>query len=276
MPLFQSLVQAGVRVVPRGWAHVLKAAGRVFPPFHRYEVVTKRGDTLVVDLRYKMCAPYVLYGEIPHDRGVDTLMRYVVQEGHACVDVGANIGYYTRLLSDLAGERGRVTAIEPIPDAVRLLRQNTAGRANVTLVTAALSDHAGEADFYLASTEDMSSLSATAGTHRLRVQLTTLDALLETAERVDFIKIDVEGFEYQVLRGGLSVLAKHQPIVAFELTQRYIDEYGYDLGDFRELLAPLEYSLHFLDHSGTGHTLLSATRSNDAVAVPGAKRHLFN
>lgn len=251
------------------------AAGRAYPALRDYEVDTAAGDRIVVDLRYRMCAPYVLYGEIPNDQGVDRLMRLAVRPGDVCVDVGANIGYYTRLLSRLVGPTGRVVAYEPYPPAFDLLRRNSARLPNVRIVQAALSDAPGEADLFVARTEDMSSLSASAGRSHVRVRLETLDALHTEVPRVDFIKIDVEGFEYAVLGGGLELLRLYRPIVTFELTRRYIDRFGHDIEDFRALLQPLGYSIHWLDHHGVGASLLTTTRSNDAVAVPEERMSTF-
>lgn len=275
VPLLQTLVQVGARVIPRGWSHIAMSLGRLHPRFQRYSIVTTRGDRLILDLRQRMCTPYLLYGEIPHDQGVDRIIRAVVREGNVCVDVGANIGYYTRLLSDLVGTTGRVTAFEPLPEALRLLHQNVSGRPNVRVMEAAVSDSASTSRFFVARAEDMSSLSPTAGARNLDVRTITLDSALADVTRLDFVKIDVEGFEYQVLSGALSVLRKHEPIVVFELTQRYINAYGRDIGDFAQLLRPLDYEVHWLSQARDGH-ILTPFRSNDAVAIPRSKVQLLS
>jgi FkbM family methyltransferase len=275
VPRFQSLARVGVKIVPRGWSAVFKAAARVFPPFREYEIDLSRGGTLIVDLRYKMCAPYVLYAGLPHERGLDTLMRYLVRPGDVCVDVGASIGYYTCLLSDLVGPNGLVFAYEPIPAALQILRRNVEGRKNVRVVDAALSDRAGQAEFFIASAEDMSSLAPDPERVCLQVRLETLDEVVRRVSQADFIKIDVEGFEYTVLRGGEKLLRRFRPTIVFELTKRYIDQFGHDIDDFRGLLEPLGYTLHWLNHMGEGRHLLGTDRSNDVVAVPPQRMGAF-
>jgi FkbM family methyltransferase len=275
VPRFQSIVQAGAKIVPRGWSIALKAATRLYPRLREYEIELRRGGKLFVDMRYKMCVPYILYGELPHERGVDRLIRYLVRPGDVCVDVGASIGYYTQLLSEIVGPKGLVIAYEPIPAALRILQRNVAANTNVRIIDAALSNRSGEADFFIASAEDMSSLAPTSGRASIRVRLETLDALLSQVPSVDFVKIDVEGFEYEVLQGGMEVLRQFRPSLTFELTKQFIDRFGHDMEDFCALLEPLGYTLYWLDNAREGPLLAGADRSNAALAVPAERMHAF-
>jgi hypothetical protein len=121
----------------------------------------------------------------------------------------------------------------------------------------------------------MSSLSSTAGETAERVKVVTLDSLRERFSRVDFIKIDVEGFELSVLRGAQRLLEEHLPIVCFELTPLYSKRYGYGVDDFWHLLRPLGYTLKWINQSRDQGKLITSIPSNEAVAIPASRIQQF-
>jgi FkbM family methyltransferase len=138
-------------------------------------------------------------------------LQEAVAPGMRVVDVGANVGLYTLLLAHLAGPGGHVYAVEPEPVLFRTLCSNCRrnGAANVTTLNCALGAAAGRTVFYRSAFN--------CGDNRLgglgwkgqgvEVNLARLDDLLP-APRVDFIKMDVQGYELQVLRGMDRVFAE--------------------------------------------------------------------
>jgi FkbM family methyltransferase len=139
-------------------------------------------------------------------------LQQVIAPGMRIADVGANVGLYTLLLSRLAGPGGHVYAIEPEPVLFRTLCHNCRGNraGNVTPLNCALGAAAGRTVFY------RSALNC--GDNRLgglgwegqgvEVSLARLDDLLP-APRLDFIKMDVQGYELQALRGMNRVFAEN-------------------------------------------------------------------
>ncbi len=147
----------------------------------------------------------------------------LVEPGDVCVDAGANSGWYTLLFSELTGPDGEVHAFEPDPRAFAQLRDNVAlsrSRSVVRLNNVALGRSSGTLPLYTAYNTQLSSLhpispdflprqgepSASGG--QCQVPVTTLDAYAGMAglERVDVIKLDVEGSEFDVLRGGERII----------------------------------------------------------------------
>ncbi|BBZ76990.1 hypothetical protein MANY_23270 [Mycolicibacterium anyangense] len=137
------------------------------------------------------------------------LLRHL-REGDVCVDAGANIGYFSALLAQRVGPGGKVIAIEAAPGTARLLRKNlqlNGVDAVVEVIEAACAPQRGEMTFYLHPTVDgCSRLTPPAKgdwDHRkglewipVTVQADTLSALVGAdADRVSFLKVDVEGAE---------------------------------------------------------------------------------
>ncbi len=172
------------------------------------------------------------YRQIPDGADLtDVVLRAlesVVGPDSVCLDVGANIGLYCLGLSQLAPD-GRVYAFEPSPGALQWLRRNLEANdvTNVEVVEAAVSDRVGtvgfhDVPFFTAGsfTADESShlASEAVGSTLVEVPCTTLDAFVESSgvERVDVIKIDVEGAELSVLEGAKGILDQHRPTVVME------------------------------------------------------------
>lgn len=160
------------------------------------------------------------------------VVRKLVAPGSVAVDLGANIGVYTKALSELVGAHGTVISVEPIPQTFALLSRNvrSLGLANVTCVNVAVSNVNGEAvmelpdnvtggtNFYQARLVDGSDNGSVVGKHRARVSTTTLDTLTRRLGSVGFVKCDVEGFELACLMGAGTVLGSHSPAWLMEVS----------------------------------------------------------
>ncbi len=126
--------------------------------------------------------------------------------GDVVVDVGAFVGLYTIALAKRVGPHGSVVAFEPDPTNFAWLQRHVVlnrVQHHVTLVRAAVADRAGEAGFLSRDNESHLGDVQKGG---LRVPVTTLDEEFPT-QRVDLLKVDVEGHEEQVLRGGMRLLS---------------------------------------------------------------------
>ena len=134
-----------------------------------------------------------------------------VRVGDVVWDVGANVGLYTELFAEKAGPGGAVVAIEPTPASADRCRAIAAKYPNVTVVQAAISDTPGEATFTLeadptSTTNRMGAAGAT-DSNTIRVEVLTGDALVGRMGRPpNVIKLDIEGFEIEALRGMARVL----------------------------------------------------------------------
>jgi FkbM family methyltransferase len=153
-----------------------------------------------------------------------------VMKGDLCFDVGANLGDRTEAFVRLGG---RVVAIEPQDFCMEQLRRRYRNNSNVILVQKAVGDKEGKAELMLSKWHTISSLSrewiravqasgrfaAYTWDNTATVPMTTLDKLIEEYGRPVFCKIDVEGFEFQVVK-GLSVTIR---ALSFEFVPEFID-----------------------------------------------------
>jgi FkbM family methyltransferase len=159
------------------------------------------------------------------------IVRRLVARDTTAIDLGANIGVYTRALSELTGPRGRVVSVEPVADTFAILSRNvrTLRMTNVTLVNAAVSDksemvsmvvpsyESGGANFYKAQVV-ASEPDPTQTARHVRVRSMTLDEIVSACDRISFVKCDVEGHELKCLTGAASVIANHHPAWLIEVS----------------------------------------------------------
>jgi FkbM family methyltransferase len=172
----------------------------------------------------------------------EDLVRSVVKSGDYCIDVGANIGTFTKLFSECVGVDGRVFSFEPMPQTFDTLSAviRSYKLTNASAHCCAVSDHEGKSwmnlarwpsgriNFYQCSLSSIAADASTDGTIRPEVEMITIDSL--NLPRVNFMKIDVEGHELEVLRGAEQVLCRFRPYLLVEVTSPKTVEYLSSLG----------------------------------------------
>jgi len=190
------------------------------------ETLVKRslfGHGISVDVSRSTAQQLLL---VEGERFVDErhLLRRLLRPGMTAVDVGANIGYYLLLLQQKIGPTGRAICIEPsienLPELRRTISDN--GFRNVDLHAVALGDHEGSIGFRAGINGGVSDPDQGAA-HVVRV--CRLDELIK--EPIHFLKVDVEGYEGQVLAGAESLLHEHRPILFLELHPHMVGAFGF-------------------------------------------------
>lgn len=165
------------------------------------------GDPYLAHLSDGAEAPFTLFCQ-----------KYLRQDSVA-IDVGANIGV-TALILDSLLPSGKIIAIEAGPRLAKVLQVNLAenNAKNVSVIQAAVSDRDGSVNFFEASAYGFMCDDDVKDHPTTRVPMTTVDNIVEThgLDRVDFIKIDVEGFEDRVLAGATKTIECFQPIIILE------------------------------------------------------------
>jgi FkbM family methyltransferase len=176
--------------------------------------------------------------------------------GMTVVDVGANVGYYTLLAASYVGVSGKVLAIEPSPYAYGRLQEAVAanGLSQVVTLRLALGSTDGEMTLYSPPSDNHTPSMIFAGqAGGIGVQVSTLDNCLKewNVEVVDLLKLDVEGFEPQILAGALPTLKSGRiRAILCELNDWWLRQAG---SSTDELAAFIE-SNDFVDAFGSGHS----------------------
>lgn len=157
--------------------------------------------------------------------------KELVKEGEAVIDIGANVGIYTKILSERVTAQGRVYSIEPVPQTFSLLTHcvKRLGLSNVKLLNIGISDSkrsvsmvvppyaSGGENFYMAHIVLGSHKDASENTFQVKVQ--TLDSIfLEADEKITFIKCDVEGHEWPVICGARKIIETTRPAWLIEIS----------------------------------------------------------
>jgi FkbM family methyltransferase len=205
----------------------------------------------------------------------------VVGPGSVCLDAGAAAGLYSLALSRLAGPSGEVHSIEPLSFAHPVWRRVLLTRdyQNVRYHAMALGAEPGPGvmsvpmgryvpvtgrSFLAGMTTDLGPNAEFAGHEEVPVAVDTMDALIERAglTRLDFIKIDVEGAELHVLRGGERSIKEFRPSILVEIEARHTARYQYTPGDIVGWLVERGYSMYTWRHGWQPASQVSVDRRN--------------
>ncbi len=154
-----------------------------------------------------------------YDKETSKVMRKILKKDSNCIDIGAYRGDILREMLKTAPQ-GKVFAFEPVPENYQYLIKKY---SNAAIYNMALSDRAGKSVFYHATgrparsgLRKQSYPDPDENVEEITVNVDKLDNVIPNDTKIDFIKIDVEGAELFVLRGGEQLLKKSKPMVLFE------------------------------------------------------------
>jgi FkbM family methyltransferase len=215
-------------------------------------------EFLYADKIFRMYLPFA---------NTDLIQRYILMHGHffelshltvvqemippkaVVIDAGANIGNHTLFFAEICGA-GRVYSFEPLRETFRILERNIALNRliNVTPVNAALGEQPGRARLGAYTAANIGKSSFQAGGEG-GYEMTSIDTL--GLERLDFLKMDVEGGHVPALRGARETIVRCRPLILIELRQNH--------GEFASGAATLE---------SMGYRLKQSLGPNDHLFIP--------
>lgn len=173
------------------------------------------------------------------------LLKQIVSPGMVCLDVGAQIGFFTCLLAQLVGPTGRVFAFEPLPASFELLQRNVAENHYVRRTELKQVACASKSGKILADVKSRMVVASRAG--NTSIDAVALDEIIDS--RVHLCKIDVEGHEPGVIEGMAGILRRNQPIILTEFNNYWLREAGSSIEDYAKLLRSFGYELWTIDGS---------------------------
>lgn len=186
---------------------------------------------------------------LKYDRLTDEILKSNLRESSNCIDVGCHKGEVLDSILKYA-PNGTHFAFEPIPSMFNDLKSRYKKNSNVNIFNLALSSSNGVSKFiFVRDNPAYSGLkkrkykSTKPDLEEITVQKQMLDHVIDLDIKIDFIKIDVEGAEFDVLKGGKELLKKHKPLVLFEFGLGASDYYDTSPSSLYEFFDSLNYEI---------------------------------
>jgi len=188
------------------------------------------------------------------DRAERQLLQRILFAGAVVVDAGANIGIYSEFLSRCVGPNGVVHSFEPGPDNFIRLRSATRRLPNVRPCPAAVGEHSGETMLYVSDelNVDHRAYAPKENARRaVQVGIVALDDYFKPGERVDLLKLDIQGYELHALQGAKRILNENQEIkLLFEFWPYGLKQGGANWRELIEMLEGFEMNIMFVRADG--------------------------
>ncbi len=149
------------------------------------------------------------------DRAERQLLKRILSAGDVVVDAGANIGIYSQFLARCVGATGIVHSFEPSPENFKRLQSATRKLASVRLSQAAVGEFSERARLYLSdklNVDHRTYMTEEESRHTVPIDIIALDDYFKPSQRVDLIKMDIQGYELHALRGASRVLADNSDL----------------------------------------------------------------
>jgi len=267
--------------------HNVVRAGRGIAGRQDKGIFSRNG--LVYELDLSEGIDFAIYLGGMFERSTAVALAELVQPSSLVLDIGANVGAHTLSLARLVGPEGRVMAFEPTDFAFRKLRRNLD-------LNPLLSPRVETYQCFLTKNDEASippaiysswPLVVESGLHAKHLgremqtasaRARSLDSILsERADRkVQLVKLDVDGFECDILRGATAMLRDARPIFVMELSPYVLEERGASLEEFLSYFIPNGYVLHDVGTrkplpltTGEIHRLVGDGESINVIARPG-------
>ena len=206
-----------------------------------------------------------------------------VKKGHTVFDIGANVGNFTILFSNIVGQKGKVFSFEAVPKTFEDLSKNVESlkTKNIILENLAVGDKQGNFNIYTPGNDSgQSSLKIQnigswkdCDIRKVTCSMVTLDKYIKKndIERLDFMKCDIEGAELLALKGMTKILKKHRPKLLFEVNDKWTKSFGYTSHDLIIFLKEVGYKSFFkVDKRPillSDHDLKNLHQSNDWLNI---------
>ncbi|MGA1864954.1 MAG: FkbM family methyltransferase [bacterium] len=253
--LIRKLIRFYRRLPWQPFKNALKSLLKKFERSQANRIVTATVDNVTMELDLGEGIDSKIYYHGDYERFSLKWVREYVRSGMVCFDIGANIGYYTLHLSRIVGNNGRVFAFEPTTWAFQKLQRNLSlnNSDNITVERLGLSDSKEfgknlEGFAFQASWPIDKNLQGNLARSDT-ANFTTLDSYIieNMIESLGFIKVDVDGYEERVLKGGKSTINRFRPFILMEVCPHALDLTGATVKGLLKHLEKLDYTFIFVE-----------------------------
>jgi len=180
-----------------------------------------------------------------------TLLKQLVKQGDHVLDIGANIGFYAKIISNLVGEKGKVYCFEPDKTNFNYLLKNTARIKNINLFNLAVSDKEEVIKVYKSKLLNVDHRTYPVNNYDSveEINAKSIDGILgKEIEKIDLIKIDIQGFELTAFKGMENLLSKQNNIkIIAEYWPHGFKRAGTSAIEFYDFFDKLNYQFKLID-----------------------------
>lgn len=202
-------------------------------------------------------------------------VKSLIKEDDVVLDIGANLGYFAKTFSRIAS-KGKVICVEPLPQYFDVLTHFLGKKHNITLHNVALGKESGTVKMVLPMQDGMIrtglpyvSKEKTSSNERTQeVRIVNPLSLIEGETKLDYIKCDIEGYEWIVFQALKPALIEHLPIVQIEIAKK-------NLEDFIEFFDALEFVQYGISNNEIIQEDGAQKEDGDYLFVPKSKEASF-
>lgn len=201
-----------------------------------------------------MSFPLYLFNTMEYETDEMNTIVSSINDNDVILDIGTNIGLYTILLNKL--KKIKTYSFEPIPFTFNILKENIRlNGLDVEIFNIGISNKNETVDFYFNTSEIASSSMKDLrenkeNTEIVKCQIRKLDDFIKenNINKIDFMKIDIEGSELFAIQGGLESIKKFKPIIFCEMLRKWCKKFNYHPNDIIKLLVDIGYSCYAISN----------------------------
>ncbi len=277
MYIIKKTIEIFLKIIPTSIALKI-GRGRTKISRHLPANIETQIDYYYGDFRVNIDTKYPIEREMisgKYSPDLVNVLETVICPGDICFDIGANIGALTLVMAKLTGDSGIVYSFEPNQTVFQRLLTNIDLNKlkNVVPIKLGLGEKNENLGLYISNCDPGNAGLTRGSIYNELIEVTSLDLFInsKSIEKLDFMKVDVEGMEYSVFIGGQKTLQTHRPTIIFETLKDRREkrrQEGKDLYENMEIfLKRLGYLLFRIEQDGTYIETSLKETSEDTLAV---------
>jgi|ETNmetMinimDraft_13_1059891.scaffolds.fasta_scaffold01996_6 FkbM family methyltransferase len=213
---------------------------------NKKKTVVKEINGITYELQLNQLIDSSIYYDGCFEPNTVSCIKKLCKEGMTVIDIGANIGCHTLLFAKIVGDSGKVIAFEPMEWALKKLRRNINLNNidnNIIVEKMALSNKKEIKELLFKSSWTIDSKKLPESQIPQKINMETLDEYVSSngIEHIDLIKLDVDGYEFKVLKGAFKTLKTHKPVIITEIGFYSLERVGDKAEDMLSLLESIGY-----------------------------------